>query len=296
MVRETYDLLDRLGTGRIATTHLARQRGGSRLVALKRLRRELVPRPELVERFLHQARVAKVCTHPNVVEIYNAGRSDEGYFIAMEYVEGPSLAELARTRPVPLHVALWLVRGLCIALDHVHTRTARGEPLDVVHRAVNPSNVIVTPRGQVKLIDFGAASTARFQPHARHLVGTSAHVAPEAIRGDRSDLRVDLYGVGATAWELLAGRPLFVDHSGAAVVEHALYGIAAPLSRWRSDVSPELDALVLSTLAKDPAQRPSSALLLRKQLDAVIRCTCVNASAVAVARWLAEAGPMRAAG
>lgn len=185
--------------------------------------------------------------------------------------ETRTLADVMKTaHAVPVHAALWIARTLCDALDRLHARI--DERAAFSQRDLAPASVRLTRGGHVELSDGDVLPLA--------------YMAPETLRGTPLDMRVDLYGVGVLTWELLAGRPVFAgeDHE---VMSAVLGATVPPPSRFRADLTPEVDRVVMRALARDREARPSSAALLRRELDTVMKCVCVAASSSALARWLA---------
>jgi serine/threonine-protein kinase len=283
MSDDRYELLDLLGEGGMATVHRARQQlhGFERIVALKRMRPELVHQPEYVHRFAREARIVSSLSHPNIAQIHDF----DGDFIAMEYVDGRSLLDISRAAAIteleiPLPVVLWLARTLADVLDHVH---ARG----VIHRDVSLGNVLVTRDGHVKVIDFGVSTSPQFPASARTIAGKLGYMAPETLRGLDGDQRVDVWGLGVVMWELLAGQPLFAGGSDKATISAVLHARHAQVADWR-DCPRALDELLAAMLAKDPERRPASAASVRARLDAIVRAERAEIHPSAVARWLAN--------
>ncbi len=292
----SFELLELIGAGGMATVHRARLRHGGRLdraIALKRIHTSLANRADIVAGFVREAQIAAALGHPNIVQIYEAGCDEVGHFIAMELVEGRSLIEIVRAAnaaglEVPPSVALCLLHQLCDALDHAHTRHDAIGPLELVHRDITPGNLLVAWSGHLKLIDFGIATTARWPaPDVRDpFVGKLSYMAPEALRGDHLDARADVFAVGVVAWEMLTGRPLFTGASEAETFERVAQAPVVPPSTYARECPLALDTWVLAALAKDRDLRPPSAAAMRDELDHVIAHGRFRATPPVVARWL----------
>lgn len=291
-----YDLLEEIGSGGMAKIHRARQCGKTgfeRFVAIKRILPELADRPNAVERFIREAQIGSELEHANIVKIFDFGRTKRGYFIVMEHLEGWSANRLSRAigaagATIPVPVALSLLHDLAGALEHVHTRTGRdSRPLDIVHRDVSLGNLFVTKQGSAKLIDFGIASCRRHALASDSMLGKPAYMAPEALRGLSWDARVDIYGIGVVAWELLVGRRCFGGHDEEAIVRDVLNRVPDPPSRFRPDCPEALDAVVLGALTKDAWERTHSAAEVRAQLRRIIRDAYPDATPKTVASWIA---------
>jgi serine/threonine protein kinase len=271
----SYVVYEQIGKGGMATVHRAEDATRKRQIALKRLLPTL--QKEHVALFLDEARLLRYLKHPNIAETYDSGRVFGTYFIAMEYVKGPTLKQLVahcgRTvGSVPQAVTLSLTSQLCAALDHAHNCTdERKQPLGIIHRDVTPANIIISESGELKLIDFGLAKSVAISEHtgAGVIKGKYAYVAPEYING-QLDHRADLWAVGIIMYELLTSRRLF-DGADAFETMQRIRGMPIPRpSRANPHVIPALDDIVMRALERDPARRWQSAAEMQKSIDAVM--------------------------
>jgi len=233
-------------------TYLARtgDGGAARLVALERLPRTKAGDAAIVRTFLESARAGALLSHPNVVQILDAGRLGSSYFVASEFIDGEllrSIIEHAKAQgrlQVPLRAVLTIVAGIATALHFAHERkSGDGEP-GIVHGNLTPSNVIISRDGVVKLLDFGVPAG-----------GLLAYRSPEQLRGGAVDSRSDLFSLGVVVWELLTREPLFERGTEAETREAIENDTVPPPSMTRMDVPLELDSIVGKLLAKDPADR-----------------------------------------
>jgi eukaryotic-like serine/threonine-protein kinase len=247
-----YQLLGRLGRGAGGEVYKARHARMGRLAALKLLGADA---PGGVGRFLREAQALARLDHPNVVRAYDAGEVRGTYFLAMEYVEGSDLQRLVeREGPLGFARAAEYARQAALGLQHAHER-------GVVHRDVKPSNLLLSARGVVKVLDLGLArlrGRADGEPltAAGQGMGTVDYIAPEQLRDARSaDARADLYSLGCTLYFLLTGRPPFAGESAVEKLLGHLHGEPEPLESLRPDVPPALAAVVRRLMAKDPADR-----------------------------------------
>jgi hypothetical protein len=210
-----------------------------------------------VARVRREARAAAALDHPNIVRAYDAGREGKLLYLVMEYIEGVTLGELVRQRgPLPLEIAVHSVRQVALGLQHAHQA-------GWVHRDIKPDNLLMTPRGLVKILDLGLARmllaegdqpTQKFAE--KDILGTADYLAPEQIQpGSLVDGRADVYGLGATFYFLLTGRPPFPSGSLAQKLMAHLVGDVRPAREVRPEVSERLDAVLLRMLAKAPDQR-----------------------------------------
>jgi len=291
-----YVVHEKLGEGGMAYVHraeLVSESGLRKQVALKRLRTDISENPELVSAFVHEAQLAAKLQHPNIAQAYDLGKIDGTYYIAMELVPGPTLAQLmAQSRngagAVPLPIALELLIQICDALDHAHDlRDERGRPLELVHRDVSPMNIIISRTGAAKLIDFGIAKvrSARHATEAGIIKGKHAYVAPEYTYG-RLDRRADVFGLGVVAHELLTGRRLFLGETELETIDNIREKPVAPPSRFASGISQELDSIVLTALERDPEKRWQSAGAMRVALAGEVRRLGVVISGPQIRDWI----------
>jgi eukaryotic-like serine/threonine-protein kinase len=281
-----YQLGEKIGEGAMGEVYRAYHAAIGVWRAVKLLPRHASERDR--ERFEKEARLGAVLRHPNSVSIYDRGQAPDGTcYYAMELLEGQTLQELVDREGAlsPERVIRILVQ-LCAALDEAHG-------LGLVHRDIKPDNVLLSGEGPgvAKLIDFGLVEqigeVARGQAPGT-VVGTPLYLSPEAIVAPETvDARSDLYGLGALAYFLLRGAPVFHGRSVVEVCGHHLHTVPEPLSALLGETLPgELERIVLSCLAKDPAARPPSAADLRLRLEACLGGleTCQSVSHLHVLR------------
>jgi hypothetical protein len=294
-----YDLLRTIGWGGMAQVYLGRatgEAGFTKLVALKVLQPELASQPQVVQHFLDEARLAAQIDHPNVVQTVDLGRSDDHYFIAMEYVDGADLSRLietSRTRGVdiPIVVALRMLRLICDGLHAAHTaHDAEGLALGLVHRDVKSANVFLARNGAVKVGDFGIAKASQASRLSRTEIGlvkgTPGYMAPEQRLAQTVDGRADLYGVGAIAYELLSGLPVNLDLAILAQKGRDGWPHLQPLSSLRADVPPALEAIVMKALSYDPQDRFADCAALESALEGVAALCPPRAGSRTIAEWV----------
>jgi serine/threonine-protein kinase len=296
-----YQLLRPLGAGGMAEVFKARVSGRSgfqRDVVLKRLLASNSEDAAFVNMFTDEARILGVLHHPNIVQALDFGSSGDHLYLVLEYLEGPSLARVLRSRcPVPPAVVAYVGREICRALDYMHRAVDEsGAPLGLVHRDVTPSNVIVTPAGAVKLLDFGIAkfAKARQTTDAGVVKGKSAYLSPEQLRGATEiDGRVDLFALGTVLHELCTGERLFAGASDLATMQSILHMKVAPPSRKSPSVPPALDRVVLRALARDRSKRYQNAAEMARALDDVVVASGLRVDEVASFVRTVEAPPAR---
>jgi serine/threonine protein kinase len=269
----SYVIYEELGAGGLATVHLAESPTFKSRVALKRLYPHIADVSELVASFIDEARLARYLDHPNIARVYEFGRIRGIYFIAFEFVPGPTVQQLqkhcdAQVGPIPIPVVIEIASQLCEALDHAHNlHDETGQLLGIVHRDVSPSNLIVSKSGFVKLIDFGLAKTKQSSVHSQAGVikGKLNYVAPEYL-GGKLDSRCDLWAVGVVLHELLSGRRLFDAPEDFMTLERVRMMPIPPPSRFNPEVSHDLDEIVLTALDRDPDKRWQTSASLRNAL------------------------------
>jgi len=266
-----YRIERKLGSGGMAEVYLAEDEELGRKVALKILNERHARDEQFVERFKREARNAASLSHPHIVRIYDRGQFDETYYIAMEYLDGPTLKELlVRKGPTPPLTAIKFAREILSALAEAHRH-------DIVHRDIKPHNVIVSPDWNVKVTDFGIARSGASQmTEAGSIVGTAQYLSPEQARGKPVDQRSDLYSVGIVLYEMLTGTVPFTGDAAVEIAMKHLSNIPDPPSTRREGISPDLDAVVMRALAKDPEQRYASADEMDADLARVARGVAVS--------------------
>ncbi|MCP3105453.1 serine/threonine protein kinase [Myxococcus sp. K15C18031901] len=290
-----YVLHERLGAGGMAEVYRATycpEGGFQKQVALKRILPSFADDDEFVSMFRREAELCSTLNHPNIVQVFDLGRHGGTYFLAMEFVDGMPLSSLMRglsRRPLPVAAVAFLGAELGAALDYLHRRTGPdGQPLRLVHRDVNPPNILVSRFGDVKLSDFGIArDAARSNLTAAGSVrGKLGYLAPEQAAGRAFDGRADLFALGLTLHEALTGRRTLQAATQEELLRAALDQDVAPPSRSNPEVPPALDAVVMQLLEKDPARRTPSGAVLRQQLLALEGLAAPHPQGQA---WLAEA-------
>jgi len=240
-----------LGHGGMAIVYLANDEDLHRPVAVKVLAEHLADDESIRKRFLREARLAARLSHPNVVQVYDAGESDGQPFIVMEYVPGETLAAGGK---LPTADAVGLALQACAGLQHAHEA-------GLIHRDIKPGNLLLREDGVLKVADFGLARTA----DATHLtqlgtiLGTAAYLAPEQAAGEEVTAAADIYSLGAVLYELLTGRPPFQFESLAELAQKQSSGVISPVRDLEPAVPEAVEAVVMRCLAREPHFRPASA-------------------------------------
>lgn len=283
-----YELFDVLASGGMASVHLGRLRGDdkfARIVAIKRLHPQFSRDPEFANMLRDEARLASRIRHPNVVAVIDVVADGGELSLIMDYVPGESLSRLVAMAPVPPAIAVSLMLGVLAGLHAAHeVSDANGQPLELVHRDVSPHNVLVGTDGLAHVIDFGIAKARGRSTMTREgdLKGKLAYMAPEQIRRERVTRAADIYAAAVTLWEMLTGRRTFDADDEAGLIVQVLSGVSEPPSRCGPAVSPELDAVIMRGLSREPTRRYPTA---RAMADALERAL-TPASHAEVAAWL----------
>ncbi|WSB85488.1 Stk1 family PASTA domain-containing Ser/Thr kinase [Streptomyces cellulosae] len=276
-----YELGQVLGRGGMAEVYLAHDTRLGRTVAVKTLRADLARDPSFQARFRREAQSAASLNHPAIVAVYDTG---EDYidgvsipYIVMEYVDGSTLRELLHSgRKLLPERTLEMTIGILQALEYSHRA-------GIVHRDIKPANVMLTRNGQVKVMDFGIAramgDSGMTMTQTAAVIGTAQYLSPEQAKGEQVDARSDLYSTGCLLYELLTVRPPFVGDSPVAVAYQHVREEPQPPSVFDPEITPEMDAIVLKALTKDPDYRYQSADEMRADIEACLDGQPVAATA-----------------
>lgn len=271
-----YSVICRFASGGMANLYLARlagPEGFEKLVAIKRIHEHLSDDRAFIERFGDEARLAARISHPNVVHIIEYGSVGRSHFIAMEYVDGESLAALLNRTRVPFPLCARIICQAAAGLHAAHElRGSDGMPLQVVHRDVSPHNILIGYDGVVKVVDFGVAR-ARSNLHttfAGTIAGKLAYMAPEQAQGGELDRRVDIFALGIVLYEMTTYRRLFKMDSDIATIHQVLNSEIVPPSRLIPDYPSRLEQIVMKALEREPARRFVTALQMQQALEEAI--------------------------
>ncbi|MEV8634766.1 Stk1 family PASTA domain-containing Ser/Thr kinase [Streptosporangium sp. NPDC051023] len=282
---DRYELDGVVGRGGMAEVYRARDIRLDRIVAIKTLRADLARDHIFQARFRREAQSAASLNHPSIVAVYDTGEDvTDGApvpYIVMEYVDGRTLRDLLRAdrRLLPERAAE-LVDGILRALDYSH----RG---GIVHRDIKPANIMITRNGDVKVMDFGIAramaDSAATMTQTAQVIGTAQYLSPEQARGERVDARSDIYSTGCVLYELLTGQPPFTGDSPVAIAYQHVREDPIPPSQIDPDIPAWADAIVLKSMAKDPAQRYQSAAEMRADIQRAMSGMPTDAQTMALA-------------
>jgi beta-lactam-binding protein with PASTA domain/predicted Ser/Thr protein kinase len=277
-----YQLGAVIGHGGMAEVHRGRDVRLGRDVAIKLLRADLARDPAFHGRFRREAQSAASLNHPAIVAVYDTGEERTGDtvapYIVMEYVEGRTLRDVLASegRMLPQR-ALEITAQICAALEQAHRA-------GIVHRDIKPGNVMLTPAGEVKVMDFGIAravtGASATMTQTAAVIGTAHYLSPEQARGEHVDARSDIYSTGCLLYELLTGAPPFTGDTPVAVAYQHVREDPLPPSHLEPDVSPSMDAIVFKAMAKNPANRYQTAGEMRADLERALAGAPVEAAPV----------------
>jgi serine/threonine protein kinase len=293
-----YALLNHLASGGMADVFLARSdgiEGFERHVVIKRIRPELGRDLRFIKMFLDEARVAATLHHQNILQVYDIGEADGEYFIAMEYVHGEDVRRLlsnaARRRThIPIRYVLSILSSAAAGLHHAHDqRASDGRPLEIVHRDVSPSNILVGYDGSIKLLDFGIATASTLQEtRSGALKGKLAYMSPEQCRGLKVDRRTDVYSLGAVLYELSTTTRMIEGGNDYQVMEQIATGRIAPPRSRRPDLPDELSDIILRALASDREERFASGEEFRFALDSFAASAGLTSTSAALQQFMQQ--------
>ncbi len=249
---DRYEVQGRIGVGGMAEVWRGHDRTLNRTVAIKTLLPQFARDASFVDRFRREAQAAARLNHHGIVSVYDSGTDGETPYIVMQFIEGRTLADyLASGKTIPPMKAAQVAKEIAEALAAAH---AEG----VIHRDIKPANVMVTRDGKVLVMDFGIArliSGPETAPQTSAVLGTASYLSPEQAQGQSVDARTDIYALGVVLYEMLTGRPPFTGDSPMAIAYKQVNATPEPPSSVNPDVPPELDAVVMRALSKNPANR-----------------------------------------
>ncbi|RKH37867.1 serine/threonine protein kinase [Corallococcus sicarius] len=293
-----YELVSWLGRGGMAETWRAQLMGAAgvtKSVLIKKVLPEYADDEAFISMFISEARISATLSHGNVAQVFDFGRVDGEYFLAMEFVDGQPLHRVLKRAmksgmaALPTPVAVFIAMEMCRGLHYAHTRTdGSGTPLDIVHRDISPDNVLVGYEGQIKIVDFGIAKAkllrgVRTEPGV--VKGKYLFFSPEQARGEEVDARTDVWATGVVLYELLCGR-LPVDGAPQVVMSRVARGEVPALNLLRPDLPKELNDIVMKALTPDRDQRFESSHAFGEALAGFLYSNYPRFSSLSVAHLL----------
>ncbi|HEY0143006.1 MAG TPA: TonB family protein [Thermoanaerobaculia bacterium] len=276
-----YVLVEKIATGGMAEVWKARMRGVEgfqKIVAIKKILPHLSDNQDFISMFIDEAKLAAQLNHNNIIHIYDLGKIQSSYYIAMEYIDGYDLKTILRRgaerdNPITVELALFITSKIASALDYAHRkRDFEEKEMGIVHRDVSPQNVLISQEGDIKLCDFGIAKAASKASHtqAGALKGKLQYMSPEQAWGRAIDRRSDVFALATVLFELLTNRKLFTGDNEISILEQVREARVQPPSLYNDEVTPDIDKIVLKALQKDPANRYQSAGEMARDLDQIL--------------------------
>lgn len=268
--QQRYRVLEKIAAGGMAEVYRAESaglEGFKKTVAIKRVLPHLAGKKQFIGMFLDEARLSAHLSHSNCVQVFDIGVGDDTYFIVMEFVDGSDLKSVIeyckkRGTTVPIEEAVLICVRICEGLAYAHdAKDAKGRPLHIVHRDMSPPNVLITRNGEVKIVDFGLAkANSQLEKSEPGIIkGKFSYLSPEAATGGTVDVRTDIFAVGIILWEMLAGRRLFMGETDLETVRQVQSARVPSIRQFNPNVPPELEAVMLRGLTRDPRDRFQSA-------------------------------------
>jgi eukaryotic-like serine/threonine-protein kinase len=294
-----YTLQNRIAVGGMAEIFLARQEGlegFEKTICIKRIRPHLSSQPNFVRMFLNEAKLAAQLNHPNIVQIYDLGRINESYFIAMEYISGRDMSRIIPKAekagiPFPMIYALRIASNVCEGLYYAHTKTdAYGNALNVVHRDITPENILVGFNGTVKIVDFGIAkaNSTLEQTRAGEIKGKLSYMSPEQCMGGQLDSRSDIFSLGSVVYEWITGYKLFTGENEMAILKSIIDGKIYPPSYFKEDVPEAVERILMKSLEKDRDKRYQSAWEMQFDIDTYLASSEFTPSNIHLSNFLKQ--------
>lgn len=279
---QKYKILDKLDAGGMAEVFVAESesmKGFKKRVAIKRILPHLTKNQKFVQMFLDEAKLSLQLEHANIVNVFDIGKADASYFIVMEYVDGVNLKKVIESyrragKVVPIEQSIYVLREVCEGLSYAHDSTdlTTNEALGIVHRDVSPPNILLSKRGEIKLVDFGLAkATSQLEATDPGVVkGKFSYLSPEAASGLPVDMRADIFSVGILLFEMLTGQRLFYGENDYHTVELVRKAEVPRVSSINPAIPPEMETVLNRALARDPEERYQHASDLSEDLTKLL--------------------------
>ncbi len=294
-----YRLVQQIAVGGMAEIHLAKTHGIAgfeKYVALKMIHPNFSQDSHFIQMLIDEAKITVQLQHVNIAQTFDLGRVGDTFYITMEYVDGVDLYKLLRRsseldRVFPIALCAFIGKEVASGLDYAHRkRDHNGRPLRIVHRDVSPQNVLISYAGEVKLVDFGIAkATMRARQTAAGVIkGKYYYMSPEQAWGEPLDHRTDIFSAGILLYETLTGQMLYLDEDLHKLLDKVRRAEIPPPSTLRSDIPPQLDAIVMRALSKQPEGRYSSAADMAHELERFLHAYAPVFTANKVSTWIAE--------
>jgi serine/threonine protein kinase len=276
-----YLLLERISVGGMAEVFKAKsfgEEGFEKILAIKRILPSMAEDEEFIEMFIDEAKISGQLSHPNIGQIFELGKIDSSYFIAMEYVWGKDVLQIQNRfrrhrQTMPLAMSVFIASRVCEGLDYAHRKKDEtNSPLHIIHRDVSPQNVLVSYSGECKIIDFGIAKarSRSSKTQAGVLKGKFGYMSPEQVRALPLDQRSDIFTIGTVLYEMCTGERLFTGESDFATLEKVRNAIVKAPSKINPKISPALEGIIMQALRRDPEERFQWASEMQEALTAFL--------------------------
>ena len=276
---DKYELIEKIGQGGMAEVFLAKSIGAEgleKILVIKRVLPDLISNARFVDMFIDEAKIAVALNHPNIVQIYDFGKVDEDFYLAMEHVDGWDLGRVIKAsrqaRPMSVGDAIFVAIEIAKGLDYAHRRCdAYGNSLELVHRDISPQNVLVSRDGTVKIVDFGIAKATTMTDDHPHVVkGKFSYMSPEQATGEQLDHRSDLFSLGVVLFEMVCGRTLFRQNTQEQTLSLVKSAVVPDIASLNRAIPQPLEGIMYKSLARDPDARFQSARELQQALMRVL--------------------------
>lgn len=252
------------GMGNIYEATLYGEEGFEKRVVIKLVRSEFTEKSDFVKLFIGEAKLVADLIHQNIVQIYKLGKSKENYYIAMEYVQGVNLRDLMEKHKemkqiIPIDLGAFIISRICRGLEYAHAKTdPKGNPLEVVHRDINPNNLMIATEGEVKVTDFGVAKAKDVMEdqEGKVIMGKAPYMSPEQATGKKTDKRSDIFSLGIVMFELLTQKSLFGEGGDARkIMENVVKQEIPSPCKFNPDIPEDLEKIMLKALTRDLDKR-----------------------------------------
>jgi len=295
-----YVLLERINVGGMAEVFKAKSfgvEGFQKMLAIKRILPNIAEDEEFITMFIDEAKIAVQLSHANIAQIYDLGKIDDSYFIALEFIHGKDLRTIwdrhkKRGLLLPIPMSVYIMSRTCEGLDYAHRKKdASGRGLNIVHRDISPQNILISYEGEIKIIDFGIAKAANkaSKTQAGILKGKFGYMSPEQVRGLPLDRRSDVFSAGIVLYELLTGERLFVAESDFSTLEKVRNVEILPPSTYNRKIPDALEKIVLKALSKDPDDRFQNAYEMQEDLQRFLILNKTNFARKDLANYMKRA-------
>ncbi len=292
-----YQIVERISAGGMAEVYKAKQTGADNFekpIAIKRILPHIARDPNFIGMFQAEAKLAVQLQHGNICQIYQLGRHEDSFYIALEYVDGRDIGAILdlhqkQGRGIPLPQACHIISRACDGLDYAHNKKDNaGKPLNIIHRDISPPNLLISYEGEVKLIDFGLAKAvgSSIQTQAGIIKGKLAYMSPEQVRGTPLDARSDVFALGIVFFELLTARRLFRRDSDLETFDAVRQCRIPRPSELNPAIPAALEAILLKALTRNLDDRYASASAMNEAIQEFVMTNRLNFRGEQLGEWM----------